>query len=94
MPKGKVKQFDNQKGYGLIITDEGKEISVDSFVLNEQGYKTLSEGDIVVFEIVKGIKGDYATNVTKVEAGKEAPRGANPSKGKEDKRERIEPQVW
>lgn len=92
MSKGKVKSF-NEEDSGLIITEEGKEVFFYVFSIISDGYKKLSKGDSVVFDIVGGIKGEQAINITKVEPGKEAPRGSNPSKGKEDKNKRIEPQV-
>jgi CspA family cold shock protein len=79
--KGKVKWFSNQKGYGFITTDEGKDIFVHFSAIQAEGYKSLEEGDIVEFEVTSGPKGDQATNVTV----QEAPRGTNPSKGKEVK---------
>jgi CspA family cold shock protein len=92
MSKGKVKSF-NEEGAGLITTEEEKEVFFYVFSIISEGYKKLSEGDSVVFDIIGGVKGDQAINITKVEPGKEAPRGSNPSKGKEDTNKRIEPQV-
>ena len=84
MAKGKVKWFSNQKGYGFITTDEGKDIFVHFSALAMEGYKTLTEGDMVEFEITSGAKGDQATNVSK----QEVPRGEAPSAGKEVKEDR------
>ena len=66
MSKGKVKWFSNQKGYGFITTDEGKDVFVHFSGISAEGYKSLAEGDAVEFEISSGAKGDQATNVTKV----------------------------
>ena len=67
MAKGTVKWFSNQKGYGFIKTDEGKDVFVHFTSLQGEGYKSLTEGDKVEFEITKGTKGEQASNVTKVE---------------------------
>jgi CspA family cold shock protein len=63
---GKVKWFSNQKGYGFITTDEGKDIFVHFSAITGEGYKSLTEGDTVEFEITNGVKGDQATNVVKI----------------------------
>ena len=68
MPRGKVKWFSDQKGYGFITPDGGAE---DLFVHHSEiqgtGFKTLSENDVVEFEIGQGQKGPCATNVVKVD---------------------------
>jgi CspA family cold shock protein len=66
MAKGKVKWFSNQKGYGFITTDSGKDIFVHYSAIGGDGYKSLEEGQEVEFEITQGPKGEQATNVTKV----------------------------
>ena len=66
MAKGIVKWFSNQKGYGFICDEEGKDIFVHFSGLNMEGYKTLEEGAEVEFEITEGAKGPQATNVTKL----------------------------
>lgn len=67
MPKGKVKWFSNEKGYGFI---EAEEVPADIFVhfsaLNEDGYKSLAEGQEVDFELVMGERGPQAQNVFKL----------------------------
>lgn len=66
MATGKVKWFNNQKGYGFITTDEGgKEIFVHYSAVKSDGYKSLAEGDAVEFDLVKGDKGEQAQNVVK-----------------------------
>lgn len=65
MARGTVKWFSNQKGYGFISTEEGKDVFVHFSAIQSQGYKSLAEGDNVEFEISQGDKGEQATNVTK-----------------------------
>lgn len=66
MPKGKVKWFDNKKGYGFITPEDGKDIFVHHTAIQGDGYKTLQEGQEVEFDIVQGPKGEQASNVTKL----------------------------
>lgn len=66
MARGKVKWFNNQKGYGFIAQDSGKDVFVHHTAIKSDGYRTLEEGQEVEFEIEKGPKGDQAINVTKV----------------------------
>lgn len=63
MNKGTVKWFNNQKGYGFISDENGKDIFVHYSGLDMDGYKTLNEGQAVEFEIADGAKGPQATNV-------------------------------
>ncbi|MBI4974333.1 MAG: cold shock domain-containing protein [Candidatus Omnitrophica bacterium] len=66
MAKGKVKWFSNQKGYGFITPESGKDVFVHHSAIQGDGYKSLEEGQEVEFEITKGPKGEQATNVVKV----------------------------
>lgn len=66
MNKGTVKWFNNQKGYGFISDESGKDVFVHYSGLNMDGYKTLEEGVAVSFDIVDGEKGPQAVNVTKL----------------------------
>ena len=66
MPSGKVKWFNDAKGYGFIETNEGKDIFVHYSAIQKDGFKTLAEGQEVSFEIVDGAKGPQASNVTSV----------------------------
>ncbi len=66
MNKGTVKWFNNQKGYGFISDENGKDVFVHFSGLNMEGYKTLEEGAAVEFDIVTGEKGPQAVNVTKL----------------------------
>lgn len=67
MPQGKVKWFDEAKGYGFIVPNEGgKEVFVHYSSIQGNGFKTLKEGDLVSYELTEGPKGPQATKVTKV----------------------------
>lgn len=66
MNKGTVKWFNNQKGYGFISDEEGKDVFVHYSGLAMEGFKTLEEGQKVEFEVVDGAKGPQAVNVTKM----------------------------
>jgi cold shock protein len=63
MARGKVKWFNNQKGYGFITPEEGKDVFVHFSALQGEGYKSLEEGQEVEFEIEQGPKGEQAKNV-------------------------------
>lgn len=65
---GKVKWFNNAKGFGFITRDDQNEdIFVHYSAIANTGYKTLKEGDTVEFELKEGDKGLQATNVVKIE---------------------------
>ena len=63
MSKGTVKWFNNQKGYGFITAEDGKDVFVHFSGLNMEGFKTLEEGASVEFDIPDGAKGPQAVNV-------------------------------
>lgn len=63
MSKGTVKWFNNQKGYGFITAEGGKDVFVHFSGLNMEGFKTLEEGAAVEFDITDGAKGPQAVNV-------------------------------
>ena len=63
MSKGTVKWFNNQKGYGFITAEDGKDVCVHFSGLNMEGFKTLEEGAAVEFDITDGAKGPQAVNV-------------------------------
>jgi CspA family cold shock protein len=60
---GKVKWFNNVKGYGFIRRDDGPDVFIHYSAILSDGYRTLKEGDSVEFEIVQGPKGPQASNV-------------------------------
>src|SRR3954449_11085245 len=62
---GKVKWFNNAKGYGFIERDGGSDVFVHYSAISGNGFRTLEEGQAVEFEIVDGPKGPQAGNVTK-----------------------------
>ncbi len=66
MARGKVKWFNNQKGFGFIEQESGKDVFVHHTAIKADGYRSLEEGQEVEFEVEKGPKGDQAVNVTKV----------------------------
>jgi CspA family cold shock protein len=61
--KGTVKWFDNLKGYGFIGRPDGSDIFVHFSSIQKEGYRSLKEGDQVVFDIVQGTKGPQADHV-------------------------------
>ena len=66
MATGKVKWFNNSKGYGFIEKEGGGDVFVHYTAIQGDGFKTLNEGQLVEFEISQGDKGPQAINVTKV----------------------------
>ncbi|TAM84730.1 MAG: cold shock domain-containing protein [Acidobacteria bacterium] len=64
--QGKVKWFNNSKGYGFIGQEEGSDVFVHYSAIEGDGFKSLQEGDSVEFEIVQGQKGPQADKVTKL----------------------------
>ena len=66
MAKGKVKWFNESKGFGFIAQEDGKDVFVHFTAIQGEGFKTLSEGDEVEFDVEKGQKGPNAVNVKKV----------------------------
>ncbi|MGI6359526.1 MAG: cold shock domain-containing protein [Acholeplasmatales bacterium] len=63
---GKVKWFDQKKGYGFITTDEGDDIFVHYSSIQAEGFKNLAEGELVKFEVLDSDRGPQAANVVKL----------------------------
>ena len=63
---GNVKWFDNEKGYGFIEQNEGDDVFVHFSAIEEEGFKSLDEGQEVEFEIVEGERGPQADKVSKL----------------------------
>ena len=70
MALGTVKWFNDAKGYGFISQEGGKDVFVHHTAILGEGFKTLREGDEVIFEIVTGEKGPKAEKVQRAETGR------------------------
>ncbi|RMF63689.1 MAG: cold shock domain-containing protein [Calditrichaeota bacterium] len=68
METGTVKWFNNAKGYGFIVREDGNDVFVHYKSIVGDGYKTLEQGDQVQYELHEGPKGFHATNVSKLES--------------------------
>ncbi|MCK4584951.1 cold-shock protein [candidate division WOR-3 bacterium] len=66
MPRGTVKWFNENKGFGFIQQEDGPDVFAHFSEISGEGFKTLAEGDEVEFDIVEGDKGPKATNIVKV----------------------------
>jgi CspA family cold shock protein len=64
--KGKVKWFNESKGFGFIEQDNGKDVFVHYSAIEGSGFRTLAEGDEVEFEVVESPKGLQASKVNKI----------------------------
>ncbi|WP_066049178.1 cold-shock protein [Robertmurraya korlensis] len=65
MKNGKVKWFNAEKGFGFIETEDGNDVFVHYSAIQAEGFKTLEEGQEVIFEVVEGARGPQAANVSK-----------------------------
>ena len=68
MATGKIKWFNDQKGFGFIAADNGKDVFVHHSVIDGQGFRTLQEGETVEYEFEDGPKGMKATKVKRLTA--------------------------
>jgi CspA family cold shock protein len=66
LPSGKIKWFNNSKGYGFIEQEDGEDVFVHFSSIQGEGFKSLAEGEEVEFDIVDGPKGPQAANVVKI----------------------------
>jgi CspA family cold shock protein len=66
MPQGKVKWFNDAKGFGFITQESGQDVFVHFSAIAGDGYRSLKEGDAVEFDVTRGPKGLQASNVRKV----------------------------
>ena len=69
MASGRVKWFNDQKGYGFIAQDSGGDVFVHSSGIERSGFRSLSEGERVEFDVITGPKGPQATSVRKLTTG-------------------------
>ena len=68
MASGKVKWFDNKRGFGFIVQDQGTDVFVHHTAIQGTGYKTLAEGEQVDYELVQSDKGPKAEKVQRARA--------------------------
>jgi CspA family cold shock protein len=68
MASGKIKWFDNKKGFGFIAQSTGQDVFVHHSSITGSGFKTLNEGDEVSFEVIPSDRGLKAHNVQRVRA--------------------------
>lgn len=65
MAKGRVKWFNESKGFGFLEQENGEDVFVHFTAISGEGFKTLTEGESVTFDVVKGPKGLQASNVVR-----------------------------
>ena len=62
--KGTVKWFNEEKGFGFITAEDGKDVFAHYSEIQKEGFKKLTEGESVTFDVTDGAKGPQATNIT------------------------------
>lgn len=77
MATGKVKWFSDQKGFGFVATETGKDVFIHHSVIEGQGYKTLQENETIEYEAEDSAKGLKATRVRRLGANAVAPQPAH-----------------
>lgn len=80
MFRGKVKWFDEKKGYGFISKEEGGDVFVHFSAIDMPGFKTLKEGQTVEFEVIQGPKGEQASKVRVLDAHSRERQRRSPSR--------------
>jgi cold shock protein len=81
MVRGRVKWFNDAKGFGFIEQEGGKDVFVHHSAIQGAGFKSLAEGDVVEFEIVAGDKGPQAHNVRRAPGGGATDSGGGEAMG-------------
>jgi CspA family cold shock protein len=76
MPTGRVKWFDNRKGFGFVEQPSGEDVFVHYSAITGDGFRTLNDGETVSFEVIQGPKGLLARNVKRIESGDDEGREA------------------
>lgn len=71
MNTGKVKWFNAEKGYGFITGEDGKDVFVHYSSINQKGYRSLEDNQVVTYDIVSSDRGKQAANVTVIENAEE-----------------------
>jgi CspA family cold shock protein len=66
MAQGTVKWFNESKGFGFITQEDGSDVFAHYSAIESQGFKTLTEGDVVNFDVIEGNKGPKASNIVKL----------------------------
>ncbi|MEO8426873.1 MAG: cold-shock protein [Verrucomicrobiota bacterium] len=77
MASGKVKWFDNKKGFGFIEQESGVDVFVHHTSIQGKGFKTLLEGEVVTFEVIEGDKGLKAQNVLRSDSSSQGEKSDN-----------------
>jgi len=79
MPTGRVKWFDNRKGFGFVEQETGEDVFVHYSTITGEGFRTLNDGELVRFDVVQGPKGLLARKVERVEGVDEDAQSAETS---------------